>query len=79
MLEGDLKQLSDSNAHNEQIHYEHKIHQDKEKAFEEEAKNRHDLEVRLVTELKERKIAAKKEVQTNQEQIEKDFQSMKEY
>lgn len=59
MLEGDLKQLSDNNHNNETIHYEHKIHQDKEKAFDEEAMNRHNLEVKLVTDLKDKKTAEK--------------------
>lgn len=79
LLEGDLKQLSDSNHNNETIHYEHKMHQDKEKAFDEEAMNRHNLEVKLVTDLKDRKDLAKKELEQALAQIEKDFLAMKEY
>ena len=55
MLEGDLKQLNDNNHNNEEIHYDHKLTQDLEKAFDEEAMNRHNLEVKLVTELREKK------------------------
>jgi len=79
LLEGDLKQLSDNNYQNETMHYEHKIHQDKEKAFDEEAMSRHNLEVKLVTELKTKKTKAKTELDQSQEQIKKDFLAMKEY
>ena len=52
-LEGDMRQLTDNVVKNEKTHLEHKLHQDKDKAFEEEGQNRHDLEVNLYTKLKE--------------------------
>ena len=54
-LDAELRSLHDHGNQAETTHYEHKIHQDKETAFDEEYLNRHDLEVKLVTALKDRK------------------------
>lgn len=54
-MEGDIRQNSDTVDRNEQTHLEHKLHQDKEVAFDGESQHRHGLEVKLVTDLKTRK------------------------
>ena len=54
-LESELKGLSNGCNESETTHFEHKIHQDKERAFDEESKKRHDLEVDLVSDLRTRK------------------------
>ena len=72
-MEGDLRQLNDQTDKNEQTHLEHKLHQDKEKAFDEEAKARHDKEVTLVTDLRTRKEEEKTGLETDLENIEKEF------
>ena len=54
-LESELKGLSNGCNESETTHFEHKIHQDKERAFDEESKKRHDLEVDLVSDLRSRK------------------------
>lgn len=58
-LEGDCRSLSNNVESSESTHLEHKLHQDKDKAFDEENKARHDLEVKLVTALKTRKTEEK--------------------
>ena len=72
-MEGDLRQLNDQTDKNEQTHLEHKLHQDKEKAFDEESKARHDKEVTLVTDLRTRKEEEKTGLETDLENIEKEF------
>lgn len=64
-LEGDCRSLSNHVESSESTHLEHKLHQDKEKAFDEENKARHDLEVKLVTDLKTRKTEEKNKLQAD--------------
>jgi len=54
-LESDLRTLINDGDRAEATHFEHKIHQDREKIFDEEHKARHDKEVKLITDLIDRK------------------------
>ena len=58
---------------------EHKLHQDKEKAFDEEGKARHDKEVKLVTDLRTRKEEEKTGLETDLQNIEKEFLAKTDY
>ena len=78
-LESELKGLSNGCNESETTHFEHKIHQDKERAFDEEYKKRHDLEVTLVTDLKTKKTTERNQLDTDLDKIEKDFLAMREY
>ena len=78
-LEGDCRSLSNHVETSESTHLEHKLHQDKDKAFDEQNKARHDLEVRLVTDLKRRKTEEKEKLQQDLDQIEKDFLAKGDY
>lgn len=78
-LEGDCRSLSNNVESSESTHLEHKLHQDKDKAFDEENKARHDLEVKLVTALKTRKTEEKTKLQQDLDQIEKDFLAKGDY
>ena len=63
----------------ETTHFEHRTHQDIESANDEEAKNRHDLEVSLVTALKEKKQKEKSDLEADLVNIDKEFKAKKEY
>jgi len=78
-LESDIRQLSNNADQCEQIHLEHKLHQDREKKFDEEAKYRHDLEVKLATELKEKKVGEKTQLEADHQQITADFLAKTDY
>ena len=78
-LEGDLRQTNDAVDRNEQTHLEHKLHQDKEVAFCGEAQHRHDLEVRLVTDLKTRKEKERDDLDADLKKIENDFLAKADY
>lgn len=58
---------------------EHKLHQDRDKAFDEEHKSRHDKEVTLVTDLRTRKTDEKTQLETDLDNIEKEFLAKKDY
>ncbi len=74
-----MRSLTNNCNSSESTHLSHKLHQDKEKAFDEEHKNRHDLEVKLVGALKEKKTAEKVALEKDLDQIEKDFLAKAEY
>ena len=78
-LEGDIRDLTTNAERNEQTHFEHKLHQDKEIAFDGEDKHRHDLEVNLVTTLKTRKEEEEKGLDADLEKIENDFLAKTDY
>ena len=63
----------------EDTHKQHKIMQTSEKRGDEEHKARHDQEVQLMTDLKNRKIKEKQDLEKDLAQIEKDFLAMKDY
>lgn len=58
---------------------EHKLHQDREKAFDLEAHHRHELEVKLVTALKTQKEAEKLALETEKQKIIDDFLAKTDY
>lgn len=78
-LEGDLRSLNNHCDQSELTHLEHKLHQDREKAFDEEALNRHELEVKLVTALKTQKEGEKNALETEKKKIESDFLAKTDY
>ena len=78
-LEGELKGLSNGCSESETTHFEHKIHQDKERAFDEEFKKRHDLEVDLTTGLRTKKTKERDGLKADLDKIERDFLAMREY
>lgn len=78
-LEGEMRDLNNNVQNCEEIHKEHKIHQDSEKKNDEEAKARHIQEVELMTTLKTRKEKEKADLEKELAQIEKDFLAMKDY
>ena len=53
--------------------------QDKEAANDEEGKNRHDIEVKLFTDLRTKKQAEKTGLENDLKQIERDFLAKTEY
>lgn len=55
------------------------MYRDIETAFDTEALTRHDLEVKLVSELKAKKEAEKMDLEAKLDQVEKDFLANKEY
>ena len=67
------------NDRNEKTHLEHKLFMDTQKAEDEEAKKRHDLEVSLVGTLKQKKETELEELKQGLEQIDRDFLAMKDY
>jgi len=71
--------LSTEGDRAEQIHYEHKLQMDTEKAATEEAKCRHDSEVALVSDLKQRKEGEQAELKGALDQIERDFLAKTDY
>ena len=79
MLEGDLRTLNDGINSAETTHFEHKLHQDREVEFDKLGTNRHDLEVNLVTGLKEKKEKELAECKAALEQCAKDFLAKAEY
>ena len=79
MLEGDLRQLNDATNQAETTHFEHKLHQEREVAFDKLGGERHDLEVKLVTALKDKKEAELAQCRKDLEQIEKDFLAKTDY
>lgn len=70
---------SDAVDRNEQTHLEHKLHQDKEVAFAGESQHRHDLETKLVSELKTRKTSEKDGLNGDLTKIENDFLAKTDY
>ena len=78
-LEAEMRELSDNLNRQEKTHYEHKIHQDKEAAFDEEGRQRHDQEVDLYTVLKTKKEKELADLNAALIKLEKDFAAMKDY
>ena len=71
--------MADNTDRNEQTHFEHKLHQDKEVAFGEQGQIRHDLEVKLVTALKTRKEEEEKGLENDLAKIKADFLAKVDY
>ena len=78
-LEGEIRSLSNNADSSEAIHFEHKLHQDKDVAFTEEAQIRHDLEVKLVSALKTRKTEEAEGLDKDLEKIVADFKAKLDY
>ena len=78
-LESDLRTLINDGDRAESTHFEHKIHQDKEKTFDEENKARHDKEVGLITDLIDRKQKEHDEIKQALLKIEADFKGKTDY
>lgn len=78
-LESDLRNLINDGDRAEATHFEHKIHQDREKKFDEENKARHDKEVGLVTDLIARKQKEHDEIKQALLKIEADFKGKADY
>ena len=78
-LEQEMRDLNNTLDRTEQTHYDHKIFNDKEKAFTNEGQQRHDQEVELYTALKARKEKELADLKAALVQIEKDFAAMREY
>ncbi len=78
-LESETRTINDQKHQTETIHYEHKVYQDKEAAFDKEAMTRHNEEIALVTALKEKKQKAKEDLEAELEQNKQDFLSLKDY
>ena len=78
-LEDECRDLSDSVNIAGRTHFENKMSQDYEVAFDDVATSRHDKEVLLVTTLKEKKQKEVDDLKAAIAQIEKDFLAMKDY
>ena len=62
-FEGEMRDLTRNMNNAEDTHKQHKIHQVSEKKGDEEHKSRHDQEVQLMTDLKNRKIKEKEDLE----------------
>ena len=74
-----MRELINNLDKTERTHYEHKIFNDKETAFDSEGQQRHNQEVELYTALKTKKQKELDDLKAALLKIEKDFLAMKEY
>ena len=77
--ESELRAKNDEMNQAERTHYDHTIHQDKEKKFSAEALHRHNLEVELYTALKTAKEKEKTQLDADLAKIEADFLAKTDY